>query len=250
MLIMAEGRGRLPMLQKLAHHSFDVHANSNHVAEEFRSNFNGNLTTSYGIVNPQDFLNPPAVFDKTPSPATPDNPVRFCMLARLPSVSKGEPTARQAWSLLSDDHRSRAELHLAGYLDPPTEPPNSNIFTHSWIPHDQVPDWLAHKDVMLIPSTNESFCQSMVQAMLVGMPKLTSTLPVLTEKLDSNAAGYASDSPQQLAAQVAELIDNPSRRRSMGRAARTIALERYTFNTKRWADDVLIPSANSSKAQP
>ncbi|MEM1166799.1 MAG: glycosyltransferase family 4 protein [Planctomycetota bacterium] len=235
-LIMAHGRGRTPALDRLTGRPFDVHAVSHHVAEEFRGRFEGNLTVGYGIAGAGAFESVAPACDR---PRLADEKLRCVLLARLPSVSKGEDTAREAWRVLPESVRARAELHLVGYLDPPA-PDQQNLITSRWVPNDRVPELLASMHVMLVPSTNESFCQSMAQAMLVGLPVVCSPLPVLAEKVDTGG-GRVCETPAALAGAIAELERDDEHRMAMGRIARQTAHERYVWDTGRFAREVVFP---------
>ncbi|MEM9082402.1 MAG: glycosyltransferase, partial [Planctomycetota bacterium] len=195
-LIMADGRGRDVMLKRYRRDGFrfDVHTISMDVAEDFAGKFDGRLTSKHGIANAADFLAVTPAYEREPN-----EKVKLGLFARLPSSSKGEEATRAAWAMLPAEVRAKAELHLAGYLDPPQEDAGSGIVNYNWVPYSEAPSWMASMDIMVVHSTRESFCQSMVQGMLVGLPILSSTLPVLTEKLDTGG-GIACEGVPELAA--------------------------------------------------
>lgn len=243
-LIMAHGRGRGTLVRALDDRPYDVHAVSEHVADEFRGEITGRLSVGYGIAGADPFLSVAPACDRERA----DNEqLRVCLLARLPSVSKGEATIREAWSLLPEVVRARCELHLAGYLDPPNEPEPS-ISAHPWVPHAEVPAFLASMHVLAVPSTNESFCQSMVQGMLAGLPVLASPLPVLAEKLDAGG-GLVCAQPWAYAAGIEAYLEDDALRRADGGVARRVALARYVWETPVFARTVLgVGVANTPQA--
>jgi glycosyltransferase involved in cell wall biosynthesis len=97
---------------------------------------------------------------------------------------------------------------------------------------DVVP-WLQALDVFALPSyANEGVPQALVQAMLVGLPCITTTAGSISELASHEATALVV--PQQnahaLAAALERLIGDPDLRRRLGEAARAHCAARFSEN--------------------
>ena len=113
------------------------------------------------------------------------------------------------------------------------------------MPFDGVPDLLRRMDVMIVPSRDEgfmreTFCQSMVQGMLTGLPVLVNDLPILTEKLD-RGGGRIAATAEELAGAMEELAGDAALRARLGAEGRATALERYVWDSDWFVDEMLFP---------
>ncbi len=236
-LMLAEGeRKRWLLARTLRRRGFDVLANSRLVADRFRPWTTGRLDIMYGLADADRYS--PRARDKPEG-----EPLRFGLVAKLPSPSKGVDTALAAFDMLPADVRAGAELHIIGYDDPP-ESPAPDIHMRGWLPAERIPETLRELDVMLIPSTWESFSQVSVQAMLSGLPILVSDIAVLAEKVD-DGGGVVCPDAASLAEAMADLARDPDKRRRMGASARDTALRRYAWNADRFINEHLFPTADS-----
>lgn len=186
----------------------------------------------YGVMNAERF------FPRDSSGAKDDGIVRFCVLGALDSAWKGADTAIEAFSSLPESLRRRAELHLMAYSIPPHFPEGSGIFAYSWKSDSTIPEFLRGMDVMIVPSRDEcsmreTFSQATVQGMLTGLPVLYSDLPVLKEKFD-NGGGICFSTVPELASAMEKAASDPLSRREMGAKARSVALDRYVWDTARF----------------
>ena len=201
----------------------------------------------YGILEADSFH--PA---ETPRP--PDAPVRFVVLGALDNAWKGADTALAAFRLLPPDVRSRCELHLAAYADPPAFPDDPGVHAYSWLDPSRMPGLLRSMDAMLLPSRDEgvmreTFSQAAVQGMLTGLPCVYAPLPVLAEKFD-RGGGIEADSPERFAAAMARLALDPALRARLGAEARATALARYVWDTGRFCRRYLDETKNHSQETP
>jgi len=194
------------------------------------------IDVRYGVTGAQRFF--PA------AGARPDRPVRFCVLGALHNAWKGADTAIDAFDRLPPHVRSRCELHLAGY--PEGETPARlagmpGVTAYGWQTVDQIAALLRTMDVIVQPSTShETFCQSLVQGMLTGLPALVYDLPVMVEKLDAGGGMVFRDA-DQLAQQMAAYAADPARRAADGAVGRRVALERYVWDSRAFADRYITP---------
>jgi glycosyltransferase involved in cell wall biosynthesis len=179
----------------------------------------------YGIANAEAFA-PPVLKED-------DGVTRFVLLGALRASWKGAHVALEAWDMLAPDVRARCELHLASYQGdaPPEVSARPGVKPYRWLPAGEVPALLQRMDVMLVPSQGlETFSQAMVQGMLTGLPILTSTMGVLTEKIDVGG-GLACADARALAEAMTLYARDPARRKADGQIARQTALARYVWRT-------------------
>jgi glycosyltransferase involved in cell wall biosynthesis len=97
---------------------------------------------------------------------------------------------------------------------------------------DDVPRVLRAADLALLPSWEEPFGRSIVEAMAMGVPVVATAVGGPAEILDSGEAGIllAPRDPGAWARVIAELIEQPDRRAAMGEAARREA-RRFALTT-------------------
>ena len=198
-------------------------------------------TVDYGIID-AELYHPGS--DQRPD----GSPVNFCVLGQLDNAWKGADTAVAAFRALPEQVQKGVRLHLAAYKNPPLFS-EKEIVVHDWMHLSEVPSFMRTMDVVMTPSRDEevmreTFSQVMVQGMLTGLPIIASDLPIFMEKLD-RGGGVLCGSVPEYAAAMARLAGDAGLRREMGRQARSVALERYVWNTKAFVDTYLFPSQDS-----
>ena len=77
----------------------------------------------------------------------------------------------------------------------------------------------------------ETLCQTMVQAMLCGLPQVTTSLEIFTEKLDEGGGLSTTDEEELLEAMVKLASDRDFREEQPGIAHR-VTRERYVWNSE------------------
>jgi len=199
------------------------------IAAPFRAAGFARVAVDYGIFDADRFF---------PEPRAAPGPVRFVVLGALDNAWKGADTARAAFAQLPAQVRARCELHLASYSVPPRDI-EPGVVAHPWMPADAIPAFLRSMDIMLCPSRDEhvmreTFSQAIVQGLLTGLPVLASDLPIFREKLD-RGGGHLFQSVDELSRQMAELAENPDRWAGLGAQGRATALDRYVWDTARFA---------------
>jgi len=197
------------------------------------------VDTYYGLPNASEFT--PA-----DSPGLGDGIVRMCIIGNLADACKGTDVAIEAFLALPEAVRERAELHLASFKNPP-EMPDPRIIAHPWKHSSKMPAFLREMDIMLVPSTMETFSQAIVQGMLTALPIVSSEVPALVEKLDTGG-GFVCASHDDYVRAMATLIEGDDTRRKMGQIARTTATERYVWNTEHFVRTYLFDSPESVTA--
>lgn len=217
-----------------------VVAVSDPVAAGFRGKgLAADVVVDYGVMGADRFHPPEA-----PRPA--GGPVRFCVVGALDNAWKGADTALAAFRLLPPGLRSRCELHLMAFRDPPSFPGDTGVTAYAWREAAAVPDFLRGMDAMLVPSRDEevmreTFSQTAVQGMLTGLPVVHSPIPVLAEKFD-RGGGLCARTPEEFAAAMERLALDPALRARLSAEARATALARYVWDTARFLRRHLVPA--------
>ncbi|HEX2100067.1 MAG TPA: N-acetyl-alpha-D-glucosaminyl L-malate synthase BshA [Candidatus Synoicihabitans sp.] len=93
-----------------------------------------------------------------------------------------------------------------------------------------VEDYLQTADLGLFTSASESFCLSILEAMAVGCPSVSTRVGGIPEVVESGKQGVLVDStdPAVIAREVSALLDDDERRLRLGAAARTRAREKFS----------------------
>jgi glycosyltransferase involved in cell wall biosynthesis len=229
--------------------SFDIVCNSEWVAQWYRGVSPGSVDVCYGLAAADQFFPRDAG-----ASARSDGLIHFALLGRLPNISKGQEKAIAALRAVPEPLRSRMRLHLAGFADPP-DFADPCIVAHPWMGPADVPAFLRGVDVMLAVSTHETFSQAIVQGMLTGLPVIASDIPVFTEKLDPLPMGQRAIAPgstaelreggvltrgvQDVTDAMIRLASDAPLRAALGAQGRRIALDRYVWDTRRFAERYL-----------
>jgi len=100
-------------------------------------------------------------------------------------------------------------------------------------------DYIAHCDVLLMPSLHEGLPYALLEAMALGVPIVASRVGGLVEVLEDGVTGIlvSAGRPDELAAAVSRLRRDPSLRARVGRQAQ--ALQRSRFSLEAMADSYL-----------
>jgi glycosyltransferase involved in cell wall biosynthesis len=97
---------------------------------------------------------------------------------------------------------------------------------------DDVPDLLAAADLFVFPSLYEGLGGSLIEAMALGLPVVTSDLEAIREVVDPghNAVLVPPGSAEALAAAIGSLLDDRARRAAMGSRSREIFHRRFRLD--------------------
>ncbi len=208
----------------------------NAIAEGFRKKrVAAGVHVDYGVVN-GDAFHPSA----KPRPDA-GAPLRVCLLGDMASDWKGADTALATMERLPAAYRGRIELHIKAFRDTRCFPEGSGIIAHPWSDAEDIPGFLRGMDVLLAASRNresdgrlmETFSQTTVQGMLTGLPVVHTSIAPYVEKFDAGG-GIQADTPDEIAAALMRLADDPDLRARLGREARATALARYVWDTERF----------------
>jgi N-acetyl-alpha-D-glucosaminyl L-malate synthase BshA len=95
---------------------------------------------------------------------------------------------------------------------------------------NEIEDYLQTADLGLFTSDSESFCLSILEGMFFGCPSVATRVGGIPEVMEDGRSGLLAPAGDAgaLAAAVQALLDDPARRRELGRAAQQRARERFT----------------------
>lgn len=92
-------------------------------------------------------------------------------------------------------------------------------------------DYLGSADIFILPSRNEMYSLSVIDAMLMGLPVIGTKAEGTQEQINDKVNGLLVDvnSPKQIAEAVIELIENPDIRLGIVNNARLFALKEHNW---------------------
>lgn len=184
----------------------------------------------YGILNTDQYY---------PADSRSSRRFRFGMLGDLDSEWKGSDVAIEAFLKLPQGILDECELHLAAFRNnAPEEDAHPNIVLYDWVERSELGDYLRSLDIMLSLSREiagnmmETFCQSMVQGMLCGLPQITTDLQIFTEKIDQGGGISTTGSAEEITQAMIKLYEDESLRVAAGKAAEKTASDRYCWDSE------------------
>lgn len=100
------------------------------------------------------------------------------------------------------------------------------------IPQQQAAQEFANMDVAIVPSIQESFGVSAVEAQACALPVIISDAPGLMEATKPGVTSIVVDrqAPEQIAEKLIWLYDHPEEARAMGQRGRAFVRENYEFD--------------------
>lgn len=107
------------------------------------------------------------------------------------------------------------------------------------VSHAELPKYLKAADIFIRPSRSEGMGNSFVEAMAAGLPVIATQEGGLSDFLfdekrnpGASITGFAvdTDSPQQVAEQVKNIMEHPEKVRAVVRTAKEMVLEKYDWN--------------------
>lgn len=168
--------------------------------------------------------------------------VRIVTVGRQ-ELGKGTSYAIEALNLLVSKYKMNASLDIvgdgrelsnlkvqAGNLD------IDNLVTfHGNLPHDEVLSVLSQCDIFCLPTLSEGFPKAVVEALMCGLPCVTTEVSVLP-RLMSGGGGILTDgSPAGISSAIRTIVDSPEAYQRMSQNALSTG-SRYTLEA--WADRI------------
>lgn len=157
---------------------------------------------------------------------------------------KGIISLIRAWPAVLQDH-SAAELHIFG-KDTPTaggqsmqeylrsqlnDEANSSVYFHGHVSREALVEVLRTSGVAVFPSYSEAFANAPVEAMACGCPTIYSQRGSGPELIEHEENGLLVDPgrPDQIACQIARLLDNKDLAERLGVAGRKHVKENFSI---------------------
>lgn len=104
------------------------------------------------------------------------------------------------------------------------------------VPHDELKKYFKEADVFIFNSSTEGGAMSIMEAASAGLPTVTSNFNSVDEVVINNETGFIveRDDISEFAVKIEKFYDNPTLRIKMGRRAREVYEQEFTFEI--WAD--------------
>jgi sugar transferase (PEP-CTERM/EpsH1 system associated) len=199
------------------------------------------ITQIYNGVDTERFSpSPSKPVDRLPREFQRDGLILVGTVGRIQPV-KDQATLLRAFSTLltsQPDLRERLRLAIVGdgplLSDLRALSTSLGIDSLTWFPGalENVPDVLRSLDVFVLPSLNEGISNTILEAMATGVPIIASSVGGNVELVEEGVSGrlFPAGDAGGLARLLGEFTSDVSKGRAYGRAARQIALERYSLH--------------------
>ena len=108
---------------------------------------------------------------------------------------------------------------------------SENVKFIGWVPHDELPNYLASADVYVSTSVSDGASVSLQESMACELPPVVTDLPANREWIKDGENGFIVpiDDPQALAERIAYLIENKEVRDRFAKEGRKIIKERADY---------------------
>lgn len=120
---------------------------------------------------------------------------------------------------------------LDDLLDSLSPERRARVLVAADFPEEDKPHLLDALDLLVLPSTGESFGIAYLEAWMRGKPVIGARIGSTSRVIDHGADGLLTDpdDPRQIAEAILSLLDDPARREAMGRRGRDKTLRSYTW---------------------
>jgi glycosyltransferase involved in cell wall biosynthesis len=158
----------------------------------------------------------------TASPDRPDRPVTCLFIA-------GSEARRKGIELVLEAARRLPEVRFR-IAAAPDLPPLPNLFGCGVLDHPAMLDEMRAADIFALPSFGEGFPNSLVEAMALGLPSVTTPVGAVPEIIADNINGkmIPLGDAKALAAAIGELAGDRALRLAIGGEAQRTVAERYS----------------------
>ena len=183
---------------------------------------------------------PNGVPSSTPLAAPEEGPVEVLFLARLQERKRPALFVESARDIVAEGVDARFTLvgpdegegpKVREAIDRGTGFAESITWEGS-LPPEETAERMAKASIYVLPSVDEPFSMSVLEAMAIGLPVVITDSCGLAETVRANGSGIVVDDSQaSLTAAVRRLIDDPALRRQMGDAGRKTARESFSMDS-------------------
>lgn len=106
-----------------------------------------------------------------------------------------------------------------------------NVTLEGQIPHNHIAPYYQHCTLFCFPTQGEPFGKTLIEAMACAKPTIATDVGGPKEIVQNGETGFLvpTGQPKVLAERITMLLDDEVLRRSMGRNARRVALEKYSW---------------------
>ena len=127
------------------------------------------------------------------------------------------------WPLVvAGDGPGRPQLQAAA------ERTGRDIRFTGWLSQPHAVNWLSHAGLLIFPSRGpESLSRVLIEASALGVPVAAMRTGGTADIIEDEQSGLLSNTPEELAADVRRLVDDPSLRQRLGEAARVRAAQLF-----------------------
>lgn len=86
-----------------------------------------------------------------------------------------------------------------------------------WVEHSQITDWMAHAEMVVVPSRQEGFGMVALEGMAAGRPVVATNVGALPELLGDMGNPIVAPETEALMQGIIDLVESPQRRLDVGR---------------------------------
>jgi glycosyltransferase involved in cell wall biosynthesis len=159
---------------------------------------------------------------------------RFTEVKRLPLLIRAFARAREGFAgpaalAIVGGHPGEWEGEHPGEVIAEAEA--RDVFLAGWHDHEELPEFLAASDAVVLASVREQFGQVLVEGMACGLPAVAADSfgPRLIVREGRTGWLVPRDDEAAMAAALLEVVNDADERRRRGRAGREDALERFSW---------------------
>ncbi len=150
---------------------------------------------------------------------------------------KGCHLLLEAWGRLPGAIRNKYRLVVAGdggftpgYVDKLKEMAPAGVHFLGYIHGPLLDELYTNTELLVLPSTLEGLSITLLEGMSFARCCLVSDIPPNVEAAGGNAVLFRSGDNKDLAAKLADLLENPERRRVLGADGQIHAIEHYSWD--------------------
>lgn len=193
----------------------------NRFTKDYASRLNGNIFTITGPIEINKYI-----------PRSDGGNRERVVIGWIGSFATAEfvKTLKSVFKKLSDRY-PKVEIHLIGA--PRLELGINNIYIKPWRPDTEVRD-LQDFDIGIMPLLDDDWSRGkggykLLQYMSIGIPSVASAVGINKEILKDGFNGFLASDDREWFEKLSSLIEDPGLRKRMGKEARKIAVERYSY---------------------